>query len=307
MKHVVAIDLGGTKTAVAVMSGSGEIRARRVEPTDLEGPEAWLDQVRGLVASLLPGQRPDGIGVSVPAIAHDATGMVEWAPNLPGWVDVPLGRWLGNAYACPVALGNDGHFAALGEGWRGAGQGVHNFICVVLGTGVGSGLVLDGKLYAGACDVAGALGWSVFREDGPNLEQAVAGPGLEKRALAGAQSGVPTRLSALLQDGREEHPTQLLFDAALSGDRVALSIVEDAVDRLGRVLANVVSLLNLSKILLGGSVGLALVPWIPTLQRLVTAHAQPVSARAVEVEPAQLGHDAQLFGAARAVLDKIEG
>lgn len=303
---IIAVDLGASKTAVALVNGVGEIGARRVEPTCREGPSAWLTQFRRMTAALLPAGKPDGIGLSVAGTAHDASGVVEWVPNLADWEDVPLGDLLRPLYDCPVAMGNDGHMAALGEGWLGAGREVRDFVCVVIGTGVGSGLILDGRLYAGAHAIAGAIGWSVRDNDGPNLEEAIAGPALEKRVLAEARAGKRTRLSALLHEGDQEPPVKCLFEAAQEGDRVAVRIVMEAIDRLGRVLANVVSLLNPQTILLGGSVGLAMTPWIPDLQRWIAIYAQPHAARQVTVEAAQLGQDAPLLGATRAALAKLD-
>jgi len=155
-----AIDVGGTKIAAALVDPQGRIRKRLRESTTQDSGEALVEQVLALARRLVTHAEGAvrGIGLAVPAVVEAESGVVRWAPNLP-WRDVPLAALVQNALGLPALIAHDGHAAALGEHWTGAGRGARNLVFLVAGTGVGAGLILDGRLYRGSRNLAGAIGW----------------------------------------------------------------------------------------------------------------------------------------------------
>lgn len=305
MPSVVAVDIGGTRVRAAVVADDASILCRATEPvaTPQDG-----DRLTAQVATLVRRVRAEAgtagtvpaagaMGLSLPAVLDRATGSIEWAPNLPGWNGRALRAAMEEACGLPVALEYDGHAAALGELWAGAGRGAPSFFFLIVGTGVGGGLVADGKLIRGCSNLAGAAGWTMVPAlswDPPEasrmgqLESLIAGPALARHAS--------TRL------GRAVTPREV-FDQAASGHPGCREVVERALDHLGWALVNVVSLLNPAQVVIGGSVGLRLAEHAGRLEGIVRRFAQPRSAKDVRIVPAALGDDAGLLGAARSALD----
>ncbi|HEX7976146.1 MAG TPA: ROK family protein, partial [Anaerolineales bacterium] len=196
-RPVLAVDLGGTKVAAAVFSVQGQILLRSEEPTCQEGPQPGIRQIARMLHELLArtgleAQQASGIGVGIPAVLGLEDDLVVWAPNLAGWRNVALGPALQQEFGLPAFIEYDGHTAVLGEWWQGAGQGYGSIAMVIIGTGIGGGLILDGRLFRGRDRLAGAAGWFVMTAD-PGLEhpqgQALghweslaAGPGIAGRA-----------------------------------------------------------------------------------------------------------------------------
>lgn len=154
-KMVLAVDLGGTKVAVAAVSPQGEIQFRAQEPTNQEGPVPLIAQITRLLRDLisesgLPKDEIQGIGVGIPAVLEPDTDFVIWAPNLKGWRNIALRSALEQELGVPVCIEYDGHAAVLGEWWQGAGRGYHSIAMLIVGTGIGGGLILDGQLYRGS-------------------------------------------------------------------------------------------------------------------------------------------------------------
>lgn len=315
---VAAVDIGGTRLRAALVDGAGRVARRLAEPVRAPADGAALTaQLVASVRRLLehdpasdpaaaargsveaPGEAVEvaAVGVSLPAVIDRASGRVEWAPNLPGWSGTPLRDRLVEALGVPVALEYDGHAAVLGEHWVGAGRGVDDLACVIVGTGVGGGFVAGGRLVRGACNLAGAGGWMGVPPCGEWDAEAAAQRGLLESLIAGPslQARAARRLGEAL-------PPRVIFDRASQGDPDCRAIVDEAVEHLGWALVNVVSLLNPELVLLGGSVGLRLAEHASRLAEAVRRFAQPWSARRVRIEPAGLGDDAGLLGAARSAL-----
>lgn len=295
----VAIDVGGTKVAAALIDERGRVVMRRRQPTDCSVGEALLAQVVRLAKELAT---PDtaGIGVAVPAVIDRRRGLVLWAPNLPGWRNVPVAEECTRSTGLPTHLGLDGHLAALGEYWLGAGRGVRSLVCLVIGTGVGGGLVLDGRLYQGTRDLAGCAGWMwAGRDQAPpragrvgTLESLVGGPALQSAAME----------LGLAQPGDSDAVTRLAA-AATAGNEPARRVLLDAARRIGEAVADIVSLLDPELVVIGGGIGTRLPGLLSEIRGVVGERAQPVSGQSVRVACAELGDDAPLLGAARLVFD----
>jgi glucokinase len=295
-----AIDVGGTKVAAALVDRRGRIHSRFREPTAQESGEALVGQVLELGRRLLAESDGAvvGLGVAVAAVVEPESGFVRWAPNLP-WRDVPLGTVLQDALDLPVLIAHDGHAAALGEHWTGAGRGARNVAFLIAGTGVGAGFVLDGRLYRGSRNLAGAVGWMIVdprlterpraREVGC-LESLVAGPAIAAEARSirvnGASAPPPTAVE--------------VFEAAKLGDSAATAVVEQAARAFAHAVVGIVSVLDPDVVIVGGGVGGTDV-FLARARQAVSDFAQPVSGRAVRIVPSALGEDAGLAGAAHLV------
>lgn len=312
---ILAVDLGGTKVAVALFSAQGHIELRSEEPTCQEGPQPGIRQITRLLHDLLDqaglrSHQVAGIGVGIPAVLGTEDDRVIWAPNLAGWRNVALAPALRQEFDLPAYIEYDGHTAVLGEWWQGAGQGYRSIAMVIIGTGIGGGLILDGRLFRGQDRLAGAAGWFALTAN-PGLEhpqgQALghweslaAGPGIAARAQA-LLPGYPA--SSL--NVADPLTAKQVFEEARRGDPLAQEVVEQTAGLLGLGVANIVSLVNPQIVILGGSVGRQGDLLLEKVHQVVLRWAQPASARSVLIRCSKLGADAGLYGAAYAVLTRL--
>jgi len=314
-RPVLAVDLGGTKVAAALITPHGEILERAVEPTCQDGPVPGIRQILRMLRLLAERASLDfsllaGIGVGIPAVLAPNTDHVIWAPNLQGWWDVALRPALEEATGLPCAVEYDGHTAVLGEWWQGAGRGWRSIAMIIIGTGIGGGLILDGHLYRGRDRLAGAAGWFALTSDadleddrGHSLghwEALAAGPGIARRA----QALLPDYPNSSLHQVSDLSARQV-FAAAREGDPLSLRIVDETAGLIGLGAANVVSLVNPELLILGGSIGCQ-PELLVRVREVIQRWAQPVSARSLQLQAARLGSDAGLYGAACALLDRLE-
>ncbi len=307
-ESVLAVDIGGTKIAAAVVDDSGRITSRRRESTTAAGGDALIEQVTHLLAGLRAESSAAirAVGIGIPAVLEPATDRVLWAPNIPGARDLPLREALESRLGLPVLVEYDGHTAVLGEWWQGAGRGFQNVVFVIIGTGIGGGMILDGRLYCGRDRLAGAAGWFDLTTDVDesreprqygHWEALAAGPGIARRALVGLAAGRASSLHA------ERLTAEYVLGAARAGDAFAGEIINETARIIGIGVANIVSLLNPDVVILGGGVG-SQPELLEPVRRVVRARAQPIAARSVRIESSQLGDDAGLLGAAYVALER---
>jgi glucokinase len=311
------VDLGGTKLAVAVVSPEGELLAQIQEPTCQDGPEPGLEQIVRLARALLESPNLaaypiEAVGVGIPAVLERDRDFVIWAPNLHGWRDVALRPALEAALGLPVCVEYDGHTAVLAEAWLGAGRGFHSIVDLILGTGIGGGMILEGRLLRGLNRLAGAAGWFVLASD-PNLheeraesigfwEAMAAGPGLALRARAELSLHPDSALAPL----GDRLTAVDVFAAAEQGDRLANDLLDRLAGWLGLGIANIVSLVNPQVVILGGGMGSQCTRLLPSIQEVVQRWAQPISARSVQLKVSPLGARAGLLGAAYAAWLRLQ-
>ncbi len=308
---VIAIDLGGTKVASAVVSEAGDIVARGYALLGDRGgadvARLVLDQVRSLLDDQSAGgARPDAVGVTVPGIYRADRGTV-WAPNIPGWADYPLLDELRNALGPNIRVTVDSDRAAyiLGETWRGAAAGVRDAIFLAVGTGIGAGILVDGRVLRGHADIAGAIGWLAL--DRPFLSRYVrcgcfeyhaSGPGLTNVARD-LLAATPEYHGDLRRGPANELTTSRVFDAFDLGDPIAVRVLDDAIQFWGMAVANLVSLFNPETIVFGGGVFGPAVRLLDRIRVEAERWAQPISMRQVRLVASTLAGDAGLYGAAR--------
>lgn len=286
--RIAAIDLGGTKVAGALFDSAGHVIRRKVVPISGRNGRAVGALVQQLVTTLAGDTGIDSLGVAVPGIYHSDRGTV-WAPNIPGWDDYPLLAELKSAAQARVTVESDRTCYIMGEVWQGHALGARNAIFIAVGTGIGAGIMADGRVLRGAHDIAGAVGWLAL--DGAyepayeacgNFEYYAAGPGIARAA------GTATAEDA--------------FAAYQRGDTRAVEAVRHAVALWGRAVANLVSIFNPEVIIFGGGVFGPAAVLIDDIYAEALKWAQPISIKHVRLSGSALGADAGLYGAAAAAL-----
>ena len=248
-QELLALDIGGTKIAAALVTDTGQILARARLATPQDGPEDALPRIAALISELLAqnGRSPAAIqalGIGIPAVLEPGSDRVIWAPNIPGWRDVALRESLQTALGIPTYVEYDGHTAVLGEWWAGAGRGCDSLVDIIIGTGIGGGMILDGRLLRGRDRLAGAAGWTALTTDAQqptsrqfgHWEALAAGPGIAARAAAALPGHPASALAAV-----EPLTAHAVFDAARAGDPLARHIVDETADLIGLGVANIVS------------------------------------------------------------------
>jgi glucokinase len=240
---IVGIDLGGTQVRVAVASLEGDIiGSAKARTPELGGPEGMVAWCRESAARLAGGARIEIVGIGVPGPSDPQTGVLVNPPNLPGWpAGLRLGELLAKAFGAPVHLENDANLAAVAEHKRGAGRGVRNLAYVTWSTGIGAGLILDGRLYSGAHGSAGELGHMVLDPAGP-------------LCFCGMRGCVEAYASGHSIEERAGRPADEVFRAAEAGDPEAAGIVEQAARKVGLGLLNLTNLVDPELIVMGGGI-----------------------------------------------------
>ena len=319
-QSVIGIDLGGTKISAALVGSAGEIIARDYRETQAaEGPQAvvgrMLDGARRVMAQAGVTQaQVTAVGVVAPGPLDVEAGVVMSPPNLPGWNHVPLKQLIEDDLGITTFLENDANAAALGEFRFGAGRGIEHMIYVTASTGIGGGLILDGKLYHGASGMAGEIGHQTLVPYGPLcgcgnrgcLEALASGTAIARQARERVARGVPTLMADLAGGDPECFTAKLVAEAARQGDVEAREILAEAMNYLGIGMANLVNLFNPQLIVIGGgltNIGDAL---FEPVRRAIDRHAFRAQARAVRVVRAELGDDVGVLGAAAVALAQID-
>jgi glucokinase len=261
MRYVVGVDIGGTNVVVGTGQADGhKLFGRQTEPTDLSaGPGATVDQVNRLVAASLSRARAElgdgidvvGVGVGSPGPLDTHSGTVLLTPNL-GWTEMPLRDRVATAAGLPTTLDNDANCAVLGEWWRGAAQGGKVVVGLTIGTGIGGGIVLDGKVYHGANDCAGEIGHVSIDQAGRQckcgnygcLEAYASGPAIARRAVEGLEAGADSRLREYVECELTAITARTVSQAARDGDEFCLEVIRETAHYLGGAIANLVNTFN---------------------------------------------------------------
>ncbi len=307
----VGIDLRANQMIAMVTDLDAHPLAKVVHPYrgGIDGPEAarLISEAaqKAIHISGVPLGKLVGLGVSVPGLIDIDGGVVVKAVNL-GWEEVSLRKLLNERLDLPLHIIGNADALALGETHFGAGRGVENLICINVGTGVGSGIVIGGQLYRGPDGTAGEIGHMTVDEDGPQcrcgnygcLERLAAGPAIAERAIKGLKQGAISSIRELVKDKLEEVTAQVVAEAANSGDGFARSILAETGRYLGVGIASVINLLNPEMVIVGGGVSQAGELLFEPLRQAVQRRALEVPAQRVRIVPAALGMEASAIGAA---------
>jgi len=316
-QHYLGVDLGGTKILALAVSGPGETVGRCKLATRTDG-SPLADQI----AEAVQGALQDGgltladlrgIGVAVPGVVDSQTGLFVTAPNLE-IDDHHLASSLQERLGVPVFLGNDVNLGTLAEVWLGAGRGADTVVGMFVGTGIGGGVVIDGRVRSGPEDLAGEIGHLVLMVDGPQcgcgnrgcFEALASRTAIERDIRAAIEAGRPSRLTSAVEDDRIR--SRALSKALAADDEVATEVMERAAHYLAQGVLTIRHLLDPDLIILGGGVFEACADFLlPRIEAEVRADPLTGSRDALRLVLSELGDDAVALGAAAFVRAELGG
>ncbi len=308
--------------AAVIASASGTLLSRASIPTEAQrGPEDGLRRIAGLIERVIGEadiSKIAGIGIGCTGPVDPITGKVHNPYTLPTWGGLPLVDYVTDHFNVPACILGDCDAAALGEAWRGAGQGFRHLLYITVGTGIGGAIVMDGKLHRGVKLIGSEPGHMVIDLNGPPCycgargcwEMLAAGPAIARRAQEALQKEKSAGEGVLLKlaNGQPEQITaRLIAQAAEAGDPLAVKIMEETGFYLGVGLANLINILTPEVIVLGGGVMQSWPLLAPHVMRTLETRGKMVPFDQVKILPAALGLSAGVTGAARAILDQIQG
>lgn len=311
MKYYVGIDLGGTNIVAGVVDENYQILNKASMKTNCPRPseeiaadmaECALQAIRN--AGLTPEQ-VEWIGIGTPGIANSATGIIEYSNNL-GFVNVPMVKWISERTGCAAFIENDANAAAYGEYVAGAAKGAVNAVCITLGTGVGGGIVVDGKIYAGSNFAGAEIGHTVLQMDGPPctcgrkgcFEVYSSATGLV-RMTKEAMAEHPESIMHKMAEEKGKVTARTAFDAMRAGDETAKAVVDFYIKALAAGITNTINIFQPDVLCIGGGVcneGDALL--LPVKELVKKEVYTRNSEKNTDIVIAKLGNDAGIIGAA---------
>lgn len=308
MTRAIGLDIGGTKIAAGVVDERGALLAKIRRPTPSDDADAMVAAVIDVVARLHAEHDAAAVGIGVPGFVNAGRDGVLATPNL-AWPDTSLTRAVSAATGIPAVLENDGNAAAWGEHLHGAGAGRDDLLLVAVGTGIGGGLVLDGRLHRGATGIAGEIGHLRLVPDGAACgcgargcwEAYASGSALTRRARAAVATGEATGslLIAMSSDRAAAIDGGMVTAAALEGDAFCRGLLAELGSSLGQGIASLLAVLDPGTVVIGGGLSDAGELVLAPLRSALRAHLTGGSARPMpRIVPAALGNDAGIVGAA---------
>ena len=309
-KYRIGVDIGGTNIKIALVDFDGKIVYSNTVPTRAEmGYEAGVANIKQAIKDLMTESGAnattiEAVGFGLPGQIDYKDGIVKNLPNIPGWVNIPLAKIIEDEFSIPTRLDNDVRCAALGELNFGAGKGCENLVCITIGTGIGSGIVLNGKLVRGATNAAGEIGHiKLSLNDGPLcgcgdygcFEAYASGPAIVSMAKEYISGGKSAKYKEMATDGIIT--PYIVAQAALQGDAVSIQIFKQMGYIIGVGLASVINLLNPEKVIIGGGVADAGDILLEPIRKTIADRAMPIQAQTVKIVPAALANTAGVIGA----------
>ncbi|MDP8246754.1 MAG: ROK family protein [Candidatus Tritonobacter lacicola] len=311
--NLVGVDIGGTKIAAGLVGGKGDLMCQTRLPTlSRSGFKKSLAQIRTAIEEILKRAKSDslsvgGIGICTAGPIDYDRGVVVNPPNLKGWKEVPLARIIGEKFGLEARLENDANAAALAEMRWGAARGYNNIFFVSIGTGIGTAIILNGRLYRGRRGMAGEGGHMVvnFDADGAGcgcgntgcIESIASGPAAARRA-GEIMRERPTLLNDLCGGNKEELTMVMIGRAAEDSDAVALEVIGEMGWHLGIWLGSIINLLDPEIIVVGGGVSMVGEPLFESIRGSALKHTINPYANEIPIVPASLGEDAGIYGGA---------
>ncbi|MFH1458519.1 MAG: ROK family protein [Candidatus Omnitrophota bacterium] len=305
-KFIIGIDLGGTNLKIALLDSNCRILKKEVVSTRRFAEKASLIQAlcdsvnRTIGKNHLTRKEIVGVGLGLPGPIDHRLGLVHYFPNIPGWKEVNLRSILKKKLKLPIFLDNDANVMALAEYALGAGRSFKNILCLTLGTGVGGGLVIQGKLYRGKDNAAGEFGHLPINEKGPSCN-------------CGGQACLESYIgnNRILAEARRVFHRAISLEElsalAKKGNKRAKAIWLRVAERLGVALAGMANLLNLDAVIIGGGVAGAGTFFFQKIRDTIKKRAMSVQAKRMKVLTAKLGSDAGMVGAALLVKQDMKG
>lgn len=319
MKKVLAFDLGGTKFAFGVVAENGEVLGSdKIETLAKQGPEQAIQRVNIAAQSLLKklnikSEELMGIGIASPGPLDISKGCVDGSPNLPGWTGYSIERGLSTFFNLPARIDNDANAAALGEYKFGAGKNKKNMVYITVSTGIGGGVIVDGRLMRGANGNAAELGHLTLNIAGPAcpcgangcLEMYASGTAIARRTREVIRAGAKTKILDLAGELDNITPHHVLA-ALQQNDEVAQKIWNETTEYLGRGLAVVINTFNPELIVVGGGVATAGDILLQPVREKALHYAFPRLAAVCSIVPAGLGSHVGVVGAAACAFEAAQ-
>ncbi len=318
--YIVGVDLGGTNVRAAVIDINGNIIGQGRRPSlAMEEPETSIGQIilsihDAINVSKVAKEKIKGIGMGIPGRHNSKEGIVMWSPNFRNmWKGVQVITPVKDEFGIPVYMGNDANVAALGEFRYGAARDVNSMVMMTLGTGIGGGIILDGKLWTGVNEAGGEVGQQVINPNGMkcgcgnlgDLEGETRRDSIIERAVRKIFLGRKTILTDMVPPKYYDLTPAMIADAANKGDEVALEVMEETGYFVGLGVSNLICILNPDMVVIGGGISQAgEVLWGP-IMRSVRANAITDALEVCSVVPAQLGDDAGVMGGAVLALQEL--
>lgn len=300
----LGVDLGGTKIAMGAVNRAGKIiESLRVATKASEGPAAIEQQISSGVEELSAkmGSAPVGVGIGVAGQVDPNNGVVHFAPNLPGWKNIPLQSDLVKVLGLPVAVLNDVRAATWGEWKHGAGKGCGDFVCVFLGTGIGGGVVSNNVLLSGYGNSAGEIGHMTIDLYGPLCTCGNRGC---FEALAGGWAIARSANEAFFLPSASRLPLHAdeVIEAAKNGDSIAMAIIDKAFEAIIAGSVGIINAFNPQRLIFGGGLAAGLEVVAEVVDAAVRGRALSAATEKLEVVSGQLGNDAGVIGAATYII-----
>ncbi|HYM10814.1 MAG TPA: ROK family protein [Bryobacterales bacterium] len=317
MSVVIGLDIGGTKLAGGVLAADARLLARRERPTRAaEGVDVSLGEVYGLLSELAAAAAEHGalagIGICAPGPLNPETGFIFNPTNMPGWVNIPLAEEVSRRFGVPCRVENDANGAGLGEAVYGAGRGFRSVFYATISTGIGAGIILDGRVYHGKNGAAGEGGHVSIDYRSPVvcncgsigcIEALASGSAIARRARELACERPETKMLSIAGDA-SRITAEIVARAAAQGDPLAAHLIEETAEMLGAWLGSVVSLLDPDIIVIGGGVSKIGEPLFRKMRETMPRRTINPFASQTPIVSAQLQSDAGILGAAAVILSR---
>lgn len=306
--QIIAVDLGGTQLRTARYDSDLNILQRENTLTQAElGPQSTVERMKTYIDKVMPVNRDDiqGIGISSPGPLNPKTGVVIAPPNLPGWDHVPLGEMIADEFKLPVYVGNDANVAALAEASKGAAQGCRHVVYITVSTGIGSGIISEGRLVSGRAGLAAELGHIpviVEHDRVSSIELEAAGPAIARRVKAALAAGAASSLLELVGGDLAQIDAKVVGRAAAGGDNLSISSLAYAGRIIGMAIVTAVLLFNPEIVVVGGGVTKTGELLFAPMRQAVADHIlDGAFVKDLRIDRAALGDDVALVGGATLV------
>jgi len=320
-KYILALDIGGTKLAVGLMALNGQMVAHSRQPTLVwEGPGPVIDRLFRQADELLgdakiPPEALIAAGIGTGGPLDPWRGVIHYAPNMPGWINIPLRQIVEERYQVPTFLDNDANAAALGEHWFGAGQDDPNLIYMTVSTGIGGGILVDGHIFHGTNGNAAEFGHVVVEPEGPLcacggrgcLEAVASGTNIARRMREALLASQESTVLQMAEGKVDQVTTEMIVQAAREGDELASAIFGAAARQIGLGLVSIIHVLNPNLVIIGGGVSTAGELLLAPIREAFRRHGMRGLIDQVRVVTAALGKDVGVISAGTLALEGIYG
>ena len=318
---IIGIDLGGTRIKTGLVDARGEILFLKNYLTCLDlGREKVIKRMVKIIKQLIEISiknrfKPELIGLGAPGLVDREKGIIRRTPNFPDWKDVPLARIISDEVSLPTYVDKDANVITLGEKWVGAGKDWDHFVCLTLGTGVGSGLFLNGRPWYGSQGNGPEFGHITIEPRGERcgcgnrgcLETLASATYLVKKAQKGLDKKVHILLSEMVNQRSEPLSAKLLYETAKKGDPFCISLFAELGRYLGIALANLIHTLGLEGVVLGGGLSKAFTIFLPYLEKEFKKRMTMIPGDLPPIRISSLGDKSGILGAAKMAMERNKG